>query len=157
MSANPLPIADPRDATPFEPPSPPAARATNDDDDGDSAWLWPRFCEIVWDTLAKGAANDIVSFRSLCERLWRPFVAPVVDGTCGARNLSRLLVLKRDIFKDESVLSEGVVPETTTSTDLEKASKGNVVQSTGARWIRTLKSALPRALKDDGIRKLGGS
>lgn len=78
--------------------------------DDDSVWLWSRFCEVVWDTLAKGAANDIISFHELCGQLWQPFVSPVVEGVCGARDLSRLMVLKRDLFKDESVLVEGVVP-----------------------------------------------
>ena len=92
--------------------------------DDDSVWLWSRFCEAVWDTIAKGAANDIISFHELCRRLWRPFMSPVVEGVCGARDLSRLMVLKRDLFKDESVLVEGVVPNIA---ETGKGSKGMTI------------------------------
>lgn len=77
----------------------------------DSAWVWTRFLAAVWDALAKGAARDILSFRSVAEKLWRPFVAPIVDGTFGTRDFSRLMVAKRALFQSEDVLLDRVVPK----------------------------------------------
>jgi len=75
----------------------------------DSAWLWTRFLQAVWDSLAKGAARDLVSFRVLAQRLWRPFVQPVVDGTFGTRDFSRLLIAQRKLLQDESYLGDNIL------------------------------------------------
>lgn len=75
----------------------------------DNAWVWTRFCAAVWDSLASGAARDIVSFRSIAEKLWRPFVQPIVDGTFGTRDFSRLLVTQRRLFQVDSALLDEVV------------------------------------------------
>lgn len=75
----------------------------------DDAYVWGRFCGIVWDTLAKGAARDLVNFRKTCDRLWRPFTAPIVDGTFGTRDFARLMVSRRGIFQNEDVLLHNVV------------------------------------------------
>jgi origin recognition complex subunit 5 len=71
----------------------------------DSVLLWGRYCTVVWDSLAKGAARDLESFRAVCHKLWRPFVQPVVDGTYGTRDFSRLIVSRRAIFQNEEVLT----------------------------------------------------
>jgi origin recognition complex subunit 5 len=73
----------------------------------DSIWLWSRYCAVVWDSLAKGAARDLDSFRSVCHKLWRPFVQPIVDGTYGTRDFTRLMVSRRMIFQSEEVLTGG--------------------------------------------------
>ncbi|KAG8627218.1 hypothetical protein KVT40_004701 [Elsinoe batatas] len=78
----------------------------------DDLWLWSRFCQAVWDALAKGAANDIVAFRALCSRLWRPFVQPVVDGTFGTRDFSRLVVAQKKILQEETCLEDELLIET---------------------------------------------
>jgi origin recognition complex subunit 5 len=75
----------------------------------DDAYVWGRFCGVVWDTLAKGAARDLVSFRNACHELWTPFTAPIVDGTFGTRDFARLMVSRRTIFQDESALMHSVV------------------------------------------------
>ncbi|KAI9815708.1 MAG: hypothetical protein M1827_002104 [Pycnora praestabilis] len=77
----------------------------------DSAWVWTRFCSVVWDSLARGAARDLVSFRSVAHKLWKPFVAPIVEGLYGTRDFSRLMVKKRGLFQSEVVLVDGVVPK----------------------------------------------
>jgi origin recognition complex subunit 5 len=71
----------------------------------DSVWLWYRYCAVVWDSLAKGAARDLNSFRSVCLKLWRPFVQPIVDNTYGTRDFTRLMVSRRMIFQSEEVLT----------------------------------------------------
>lgn len=64
----------------------------------------------MWDSLAKGAARDILSFESVCHRLWRPFVQPIQDGTYGTRDFSKLMVRHRTLFQGENVLLESIVP-----------------------------------------------
>lgn len=99
---------------------PPASSASSGDDaspppkndEAESLWLWTRFASAVWDSLAKGAARDIVSFRSLCERLWPPFVQPIRDGHYGTRDFSKLLVKNRVLFQAESALVESVLGNT---------------------------------------------
>ena len=80
------------------------------DDEDDSAWLWSRFCAAVWDSLAKGAARDILSFQSVCHRLWKPFVRPIQEGAYGTRDFSKLIVRNRTLFQSENVLLESIVP-----------------------------------------------
>lgn len=76
----------------------------------DTAWLWPRFLSTVWDALAKNTARDIPSFRELAESLWPQFTASIVAGTHGPREFSKVLVARRALFQDESVLVQRVVP-----------------------------------------------
>lgn len=87
-----------------------SAESPSADDENDSAWLWSRFCAAVWDSLAKGAARDILSFESVCRRLWRTFVRPIQDGTYGTRDFSKLLVRHRALFQSENALLESIVP-----------------------------------------------
>jgi origin recognition complex subunit 5 len=75
----------------------------------DKAWLWPRFCAAVWDSLGQNVARDLVSFREVCDRLWRPFVAPIVKGEFGTRDFSRLLVHQRKLFQDEKILLDNII------------------------------------------------
>lgn len=75
----------------------------------DRAWLWSRYCAVVWDSIAKGAARDLRSFTLICHKLWRPFVQPIVDGTFGTRDFSRLLVSRRSIFQGEDSLAGNLV------------------------------------------------
>lgn len=90
---------------------PPQAELDYDDETHaeDKAWLWPRFCAAVWDSLAQNAARDLVAFRELCHKLWRPFVAPIIKGDFGTRDFSRLVVAQRRLFQDESVLLDSII------------------------------------------------
>jgi origin recognition complex subunit 5 len=76
----------------------------------DDQWLWSRFCGAVWESLGKGAARNILSFASACERLWEPFVLPVRDGLYGTRDFSKLIVRNRALFQGETALIERLVP-----------------------------------------------
>ncbi|KAI7364161.1 hypothetical protein KC354_g5920 [Hortaea werneckii] len=75
----------------------------------DKRWLWPRFCAAVWDSLAQNAARDLIAFRQVCHKLWRPFVAPVIKGDFGTRDFSRLMVAQRKLFQDESILLDSIL------------------------------------------------
>ncbi|KAI4716217.1 hypothetical protein E4T48_07575 [Aureobasidium sp. EXF-10727] len=84
----------------------------------DDAWLWSRFCAAVWDSLASGAARDVVTFRSILHKLWRPFVQPIVDGTYGTRDFSKLMVAQRKLFQAESCLLDSVIDEPPQDTNI---------------------------------------
>ncbi|KAF1353453.1 origin recognition complex subunit 5 C-terminus-domain-containing protein [Delphinella strobiligena] len=96
----------------FLDPPPPQIEYTETLQAEDNLWIWARFCAAVWDSLAIGAARDIVSFRSIAEKLWRPFVQPIVDGNFGTRDFSRLLVSQRKLFQAESALLDSVIEDT---------------------------------------------
>ncbi|GAB7351314.1 hypothetical protein MBLNU459_g1728t1 [Dothideomycetes sp. NU459] len=93
----------------FSAPSSPAADDPGELSAEDNAWVWTRFLAAVWDSLASGAARDILSFQAIATKLWRPFVAPIVDGTFGTRDFSRLMVSQRKLFQADDILLDRVV------------------------------------------------
>lgn len=86
----------------------------------DKNWLWPRFSAAVWDSLGQSVARDLVAFRDVCHKLWRPFVAPIVKGEFGTRNFSRLVVAQRRLFQEESVLLDSIIAAPTTTKEAQQ-------------------------------------
>jgi origin recognition complex subunit 5 len=84
--------------------------------------------------MSRGAARDIVSFRALAEKLWRPFVQPIVDGTYGTRDFSKLMVLKRPLFQTERWLVQGIVEGAEEGVALKRMVAFNYPQKC---WIRS--------------------
>ena len=78
----------------------------------DIARLWQRFLAAVWDSLGQGAARDIVSFRRLCEKLWSPFIQPILNGHYGPKEFSKLLVKNRALLQGESALQDSIITNT---------------------------------------------
>lgn len=102
----------------------------------DSAWVWARFCGVVWDSLARAAARDIVSFRAVCDKLWRPFVSSIDDLTFGTRDFSRLMVSKRTIFQSDEVLLDRIIQP---KTPLESGARIETKKSTSiSKGLRDL-------------------
>lgn len=87
----------------------------------DKAWLWPRFCAAVWDSLGQSAARDLVAFQDACQKLWKQFVVPIVKGEFGTRDFTRLLVAQRRLFQDEGLLLNSIVPNLGVETSMNKA------------------------------------
>lgn len=56
-----------------------------------------------------------MSYRNTSLRLWREFVRPVVDGTFGTRDFSRLMVNRRHLFQLEDSVLDRIIstPDTT--------------------------------------------
>ncbi|KAF2118782.1 origin recognition complex subunit Orc5 [Lophiotrema nucula] len=82
----------------------------------DDAWLWNRFLGAVWESLSKHTGRDLVSFRNTSMRIWRDFVKPVVDGTFGTRDFSRLMVNRKHLFQiDDAVLDRLITSSSTTT------------------------------------------
>lgn len=71
--------------------------------------LWARFTGAVHDALARSASRTLPAFRHACATLWPRFTAPVLAGTHGPREFSKLLVAARVHFQDERVLDPGIV------------------------------------------------
>jgi len=107
----------------FLTPIDPAIDYTDEEHKEDSAWVWSRFCAAVWDSLGKGAARDLESFRAACHKLWRPFVQPIIDGTFGTRDFPRLLVNRRPLLRGDEALLDGIVSKHSIESD-ESRSKG---------------------------------
>ncbi|KAJ5305962.1 hypothetical protein PENANT_c015G01305 [Penicillium antarcticum] len=110
--------------------------------DETSLRVYPYFVFTVYDSLIGPTAGSIPNFRSICERLWPKFVAPVVNGEAppGGNtewDFSRLLVKNRSIFRHqgESALVHRIVPEET-STAITK-------QKTPLSNVTMMPSALP--------------
>ncbi|KAL5352935.1 hypothetical protein ACLOAV_002884 [Pseudogymnoascus australis] len=115
-----------RDVPSIYPPSPLETTSVSDGNDnvaiegeGDNAVLRPtaketadlysRFLSAVWDTFAKYAGRDILSFRRIALAIWPRFTAPIRAGTYGPREFQRLLTSQRPLFRDESVLIPSIV------------------------------------------------
>ncbi|CAG8884129.1 unnamed protein product [Penicillium nalgiovense] len=88
--------------------------------DETSSRVYPYFVSTVYDSLIGPTAGSIPDFRSICDRLWPRFVAPVVNGETppGGNtewDFSRLLVKNRAIFRHqgESALVHRIVPDET--------------------------------------------
>ncbi|KAI4706410.1 hypothetical protein J4E89_008825 [Alternaria sp. Ai002NY15] len=77
----------------------------------DDQWLWGRFIQAVYDSLAKHTGRDLISFKSCAMRLWRPFVEPVVSGQFGTRDFSRLMVNRRHLFQLEDSVLDRIISD----------------------------------------------
>lgn len=93
------------------------------------SWLWNRFCGAVWDSLGQAAARDLVSFRAVCCRLWKPFVHPVVRGDCGPREFSKLMVKNRALFQSDDPLKEPLLSLQSAISTISKPIRGKTVSS----------------------------
>lgn len=104
---------------------------TSTDPDSDSAWLWHRFVTACYDSLGASVARDIVSFQTVCQKLWPAFVAPILDkddgkrpGDYWPREFCKLIVKNRILFQSETALVDSIVPVPvlqTTSTNPARA------------------------------------
>ncbi|KAJ5103875.1 hypothetical protein N7532_004404 [Penicillium argentinense] len=82
-----------------------------------SAQIYPHFVSTVYDTLTGPTAGSIPTFRSICQRLWPQFVAPVVQSEAAPGggtewDFARLVVKNRVLFRHqgESSLVHRIVP-----------------------------------------------
>ena len=71
--------------------------------------LWTRLCAAVHDSLTRTAGRTLLAFREACTALWPKFTAPVLAGTHGPREFSKLLIAARSHFQDESLLDPSFV------------------------------------------------
>ncbi|KAL8685867.1 MAG: hypothetical protein Q9224_005638, partial [Gallowayella concinna] len=76
----------------------------------DLDYLWPRFAAAVYDSLAQSASNSLPSLRTLCTRLWTPFISPIFLNHYSPREFSKLMVRNRHLFQSEDALKHSIVP-----------------------------------------------
>jgi origin recognition complex subunit 5 len=75
----------------------------------DLAELQIRFLGAVHDAVVKPAARTLPAFKEACTALWPKFTAPIVAGSHGAREFSKLLVAARMHLQNESFLDPPLV------------------------------------------------
>lgn len=81
--------------------------------------IYPVFVSTLFETLVGPTASSIPVFRSMCDKLWPQFIAPVANGETppggsGSEwDFSRLLVRNRSLFRQqgEAALVHHIVPE----------------------------------------------
>lgn len=83
-----------------------------EDDAKEELYVWEKFCGTVWDSLARGAARNIVQFRESVDKMWLQFVQPIAKGEYGTRNYSSLYLLQKDMFRRETNVIDSVLPAT---------------------------------------------
>lgn len=88
--------------------------------------VWTRFSSAVWDSLSKHSGRDILSFRSVCLRLWPRFIKPILDGSLNPSPFSRLMVANRSLFQNDSVLVPSLVSDRSTSLTLASNGTNNL-------------------------------
>ncbi|KAK4190272.1 putative origin recognition complex subunit orc5 protein [Podospora australis] len=77
--------------------------------------LWARFVAAVHDALARAACRTLPAFLQACRALWPRFTHPIAAGTHSPKEFSKLLVLARVHFQDETLLDPGVISSTSSS------------------------------------------
>ena len=69
--------------------------------------IYPVFVSTLFETLVGPTASSIPVFRSMCDKLWPQFIAPVANGETppggsGSEwDFSRLLVRNRSLFRQQ--------------------------------------------------------
>ncbi|KAE8447309.1 hypothetical protein EG329_010867 [Mollisiaceae sp. DMI_Dod_QoI] len=99
-------------------PSPPLPQGTKETKE-----VWTRYCSATWDSLSKHSGRDILSFRSVCLRLWPRFIRPILDGSVNPSPFSRLMVANRSLFQNDSVLVPSLVSNPSQSSSLTPQSQ----------------------------------
>ncbi|KAK0127924.1 hypothetical protein ONS96_007422 [Cadophora gregata f. sp. sojae] len=92
---------------------------------------WSRYCSAVWDSLSKHSGRDVISFRSVCLRLWPRFIKPILDGSLNPSPFSRLLLANRSLFQSDSALLHNLVSDTNTASG--QATSNALTSSTTAK------------------------
>jgi origin recognition complex subunit 5 len=87
------------------PPSSPIPTTTQEETND----LWGRFCGSVYDSLTRSASRTLPSYQHSCEALWPRFTAPIVAGTHGVKEFSKLLIASRVYFQDEGLMNPSIV------------------------------------------------
>lgn len=83
--------------------------------------LWTRFTSAVHDALNRAAARTLPAMRHASEALWPRFTAPILAGTHGPKEFSKLIVASRVHFQDERLLDPGIVGTTRTTPPIPPA------------------------------------
>lgn len=82
----------------------------------ETAELWTRFASAVHDALARAASRTLPALQHASRALWPRFTAPILAGTHGPKEFSKLLVASRLHFQDERLLDPGIVAAAVSAT-----------------------------------------
>ncbi|KHJ33510.1 putative origin recognition complex subunit orc5 [Erysiphe necator] len=75
----------------------------------DTFQIWSRFTSSVYDSLSKHSGRDLLSFRTLCLRLWPVFIHPILSDEIDVNSFSRLMVVNRSLFQNDYVLVHDII------------------------------------------------
>ncbi|ORY64170.1 origin recognition complex subunit Orc5 [Pseudomassariella vexata] len=89
--------------------------------------LYTRFAAAVHDSLTRSASRTLPSLQQASAVLWPRFTAPVAAGTHKAREFSKLLIVSRAYFQDETVLEPGIVKGRSSAITTSASSAATVV------------------------------
>ncbi|KAI4105881.1 MAG: hypothetical protein LQ339_003199 [Xanthoria mediterranea] len=134
IALSPLPLTPPPSASP--PPNLPTF--TQEDLD----YLWPRFTTAVHDSLAQPASNTLPSLRTLCARLWPPFIAPILANHYTPREFSKLIVRNRHLFQSEDSLKHSIIPPANPPTEPQQPISLKKLSTTSASTLPPLPTHL---------------
>ena len=73
--------------------------------------VWSKFCSAIWDSLARHSGRDLISFRSLCVRLWPAFVRPILRGTYTSSQFGGVLIANKSLFQNDTHLVPSLVAD----------------------------------------------
>ncbi|KAK3997104.1 putative origin recognition complex subunit orc5 protein [Cladorrhinum sp. PSN332] len=105
--------------------------------------LWTRFVGSVHDALARSACRTLPAFQQACVALWPRFTQPIAAGTHSPKEFSKLLVLARIHFQDESLLDPGIVICSSSSSSSTEKKNAVVGASGGVTKHTDLAALLP--------------
>ena len=74
----------------------------------DEKLIWRRYCEALWGSFGKSTTCDLIGFRRLAEKLWKPFVSSIEDGTYAPKEFTKLMVAKRHLLQNEAYIQHGI-------------------------------------------------
>ncbi|KAL5333480.1 hypothetical protein BJX70DRAFT_392137 [Aspergillus crustosus] len=111
-----------------------------------SSQLYTHFVSAVYDSLVGPTASSIPVFKSICEKLWSQFVAPITSGEAPPGDsegwdFSRLLVKNRSLFRrqGEAALVHHIVTEDAPPPSI----KGSLIKPSSQVSAVTAPSPLP--------------
>jgi len=108
--------------------------------------LWTRFSGAVHDSVTKIAARTLPSLKHACAALWPRFTAPILAGTHGPRDFSKLFVAARVYFQDEQLLDPSVDAFTSTAAAANRASGADKTPK-NVRQNNSLTTLLPPTVR----------
>lgn len=82
------------------------------------AQLYTRYLGALHSSLSGGLC-DIIAFRTLAEKLWPAFIAPVLDGSIPMQDFAKLMLANRLLFQSEEPLIERLAPPTSEEAQME--------------------------------------
>lgn len=60
--------------------------------------------------MGKAVVRELLAFHDVCQRIWRPFVQPIILGDYAPRELHKLMIKNRALFQGDSMIEPEINP-----------------------------------------------